>query len=190
VIEAARQLFAERGIDRTSMDAIARLSGVSKATIYKHWSDKDGLCLEVMADLHGFEEALPDIDTGDLRADLLSVVGREPPAEFADARQRILPHFMAYASRHPEFGKAWRTRVLEPPRQQLVRIIERAIRRGDLSSDLDVDFAIGLLLGPPMYWYMRKQMAPATAAPPDRRLLVHVFVKALGTRAIGLPAVP
>ena len=38
------QLFSERGIDATSMDAIAETSGVSKATIYKHWQDKDALC--------------------------------------------------------------------------------------------------------------------------------------------------
>jgi AcrR family transcriptional regulator len=32
-------LFGERGIDAASMDAIAEKSGVSKATIYKHWQD-------------------------------------------------------------------------------------------------------------------------------------------------------
>ena len=39
VLDAAVQLFSERGIDATSMDAIAELSGVSKATIYMHWQD-------------------------------------------------------------------------------------------------------------------------------------------------------
>ena len=45
--------MAERGIESTSMDAIAEASGVSKATIYNHWADKEALLLEVMADLHG-----------------------------------------------------------------------------------------------------------------------------------------
>ena len=52
VLESATQLFAERGIDTTSVDAIAAASGVSKATIYKHWADKDALCLEVMQYVH------------------------------------------------------------------------------------------------------------------------------------------
>ncbi len=43
VLDAAVLLFSERGIDATSMDAIAETSGVSKATIYKHWQDKDEL---------------------------------------------------------------------------------------------------------------------------------------------------
>ncbi|HJY08747.1 MAG TPA: helix-turn-helix domain-containing protein, partial [Bryobacteraceae bacterium] len=49
VLDAALKLFSKRGIDSTSMDAIAGASGVSKATIYKHWPNKDALCLEVMA---------------------------------------------------------------------------------------------------------------------------------------------
>jgi AcrR family transcriptional regulator len=40
VLAAALELFCDRGIDATSMDAIAETSGVSKATIYKHWPDK------------------------------------------------------------------------------------------------------------------------------------------------------
>ena len=60
------ELFAERGIDATSMDAIAEASGVSKATIYKHWPDKDALCLEVMGYLHGLDEEPPVFDSGEL----------------------------------------------------------------------------------------------------------------------------
>lgn len=185
VIDAARDLFAEHGIDRTSMDAIARLSGVSKATIYNHWPDKDALCLAVMAELHGLDESLEDVDTGDLRQDLLAVAGRRPPDEFANARQRILPHFMAHASKNPAFGHAWRARVLEPPREQVVRVIRRAIARGELPADLNLDFAVGLLLGPPMYWYMRRQIIPASPGPSDfdPEWLVNVFMRALSVPA-------
>ena len=102
-----------------------------------------------MAELHGFAAELPDVDSGDLRMDLLAVMGRHPPDEYADVRARILPHFMAYAARNPDFGKAWRTIVLEPPRTQLTRALRRAIRRGELPAALNLDFAIGLLQGPP-----------------------------------------
>ena len=40
--------MAERGVEGSSMDAIAEASGVSKATIYKHWADKDALLLEMV----------------------------------------------------------------------------------------------------------------------------------------------
>ena len=48
-LEGGAQLIAERGIEGASMDAIARLSGVSKATLYKHWSSKEKLCLEAIS---------------------------------------------------------------------------------------------------------------------------------------------
>ena len=43
VVHAAIRLFAKQGIDATSMDSIADTSGVSKATIYKHWEDSKTL---------------------------------------------------------------------------------------------------------------------------------------------------
>lgn len=188
VIAAAVDLFAERGIDTTSMDAIAAASGVSKATIYKHWPDKDALALEVMAELHGFESELPDTNSGQLREDLLAVMGRTPPQEYATARQQILPHFMAYAARSPAFGSAWRKRVLEPARAQLVRAIERAIDRGELPRTVNIDFALGLLQGPPMYWYLRKQTVGGNIPTGfDAAWVVDAFLRAQGFL---LPAQP
>jgi len=179
-MEAARSLFAEQGIDATSMDAIAASSGVSKATIYQHWRSKDALCLELMAELHGFDESLPDVDSGDLRTDLLAVMARHPPDEYAEVRTRILPHFMAYAASHADFGHAWRTRVLEPPRAQLMRALKRAIRRGELPAALNLDFAVGLLQGPPLYWFIRKQVVHDGPIGFDPELLVDAFLRSQG----------
>jgi AcrR family transcriptional regulator len=55
-------MFADQGIDSTSMDAIASAFGVSKATIYKHWPEKDKLALEVLSYLHGIDEESPTFD--------------------------------------------------------------------------------------------------------------------------------
>ena len=72
VLATAAELFAERGIDATSVDSIAAASRVSKATIYKHWVDKEALCLEVMVHVHRLDEGPPEIDSGDLKADLIA----------------------------------------------------------------------------------------------------------------------
>jgi AcrR family transcriptional regulator len=179
VLDAALDLFAERGIDATSMDAIADASGVSKATIYKHWPDKDALCLEVLARLHGRDDAPPDVDTGLLRSDLVAVLSYEPPPRHATARARMMPHLMAHAARNPAFGKAWRARVLDPPRQQLTRILERGIERGQLSPHVNIDLAMALLLGPMMYVRVHKLV---NARVPDRLVeqIVSAFLKSYG----------
>ena len=156
VLNAASRLFAERGIDGTSMDAIAEESRVSKATIYKHWPDKDALCLEVLARIHGYDEQPAYRHTADLRADLLEVLGREPPEAFADIRSRITPHLVSYGARNPAFGKAWRIQVLEPPRSHLAELLKRAVARGALPRTLNADVAIAMLLGPIFFRHIMK----------------------------------
>ncbi len=147
VLEASIALFAERGIDATSMDAICEASGVSKATVYKHWPDKDALCMEVLTHLHGLDEPMPVFDSGDIRADLIAQLRYEPAADRREMRSRLLPHLMAYAAGHREFGDQWRGRVIERPRKQLRRILERGIRDGALSPDTDIEVGMALLLG-------------------------------------------
>jgi AcrR family transcriptional regulator len=177
VLDAAAKLFADRGLDATSMDAIAETSGVSKATIYKHWQDKDALCLEVMARMHGRDaDLLPDFESGDLRVDLVAVLSQQPPSEYAGLRQRIMPHLIAYSARNPQFGHAWRTRVLNPPRQQIARILERAVTRGLLPAWLSIDLGVALLFGPLFYRYVLK-LADMDKPDAMREQIVDAFLR-------------
>lgn len=154
VIHAALALFGERGIEATSMDAIARASGVSKATIYKHWADKETLLMEVMCHVHGLDEERVVIDSGDVARDIAAVLSRRPPGELDEVRSRMTPAFIAYSAVHPEFGAAWRHRVMDPPRQDLKRILQRGIQQGLFRPDLDMDVAVALMLGPLLYWHI------------------------------------
>ena len=43
IIETARTLFAQNGFERTTLDAIAEISGVTKMTIYSHFKSKEEL---------------------------------------------------------------------------------------------------------------------------------------------------
>src|ERR1700759_3438503 len=95
VLMAAVELFSERGIEATSMDSIAEASGVSKATIYKHWPDKDSLCLEVMGYLHGVDEEPPISASGVFRSDLIAQLQYQPAADRKTLRERIAPHMIA-----------------------------------------------------------------------------------------------
>jgi AcrR family transcriptional regulator len=151
VLTAAVDLFSERGIDATSMDAIAEASGVSKATIYKHWPDKDRLVLEVMGYLHGLDEEPPEFNSGDFRADLIAQLQYQPAADRRAMREKMMPHMIAHASGNPVLGAAWRARVVEPARVALANLIRRGAKRGILRSGIDPEVGIALLLGPMMY---------------------------------------
>jgi AcrR family transcriptional regulator len=187
VLDAALKLFAERGIDATSMDAIAEASSVSKATIYKHWPHKDALCLEVMARVHGRDAEPPDFDSGNLRDDLIAVLGHQPPEKHTELRTRLMPHLLAYGVRNPAFGKAWRARVLEPPRIQLTRVLERGIAAGYLPRTLNIDLAIGMLFGPMMYAHVQT-LVDREPPPGIRERVVDAFLKSYGVESAEPPS--
>ncbi|BAV50916.1 Transcriptional regulator, TetR family [Mesorhizobium loti] len=49
IVNAAADLIYERGVDRTSLDEVMAVSGVSKSQLYHYFADKDALVLEVIA---------------------------------------------------------------------------------------------------------------------------------------------
>jgi AcrR family transcriptional regulator len=186
VLKAAADLFAERGIDATSMDAIAEASGVSKATIYKHWPDKDALALEVMAHLFGLDEELPVFDSGDFRADLITQLQYEPAPERKALREKMTPHLIAYALRNQVFGMAWRARAIEPARVAFTNLIRRGEKRGFLKRGIDPEVGIALLLGPMLYgkFFLVKKLGRK----PPENLEVYTadaFLALFGTAALG-----
>jgi AcrR family transcriptional regulator len=170
VLHAALVLFGERGIDATSMDAISQASGVSKATIYNHWTDKEALLLEMMLWANGLTGEPKDVDTGDICRDIATILTRRPPGRFEKARERIMPSLVAYSATHAEFGMQWRHSVMEPPRECLRRVLRRGVQRGQLVPSLDVEIALALLLGPMLYSHVfLREKRPA---PPELGVLV------------------
>src|SRR5689334_7858273 len=117
MLDAALTLIAERGIEATSMEAIAEAAGVSKATIYSHWKDKDALLLDVLAEVHNVHTR-PAFATGHTRRNLVAVLAYRPEQN-ANMRERIMPHFLAYARRNPALFQAFREMVIEPPRTEI-----------------------------------------------------------------------
>ncbi len=177
VLDSALELVAERGIETTSMDAIAAHSGVSKATIYKHWKDKEALLLEMLAAVNGLSDR-PRFDSGNVRADMVAVLAYRP-RENTQMRERIMPHLVAYSATNFNFGLSWRNMVMEPPRRELRHLLRAGIEKGELAPGIDEDVALALLLGPMMYWYIflrRTEDAPKDLA----AAVVDCFWRAFG----------
>lgn len=51
ITRAASEMFLAEGFDRASLDQIAQRAGVSKQTIYSHFTDKEALFLAICAEL-------------------------------------------------------------------------------------------------------------------------------------------
>jgi AcrR family transcriptional regulator len=70
---AALKVLAEVGYRGLTMDEVAMVAGVSKATIYRRWPSKVDLLVSVI-DVAS-DATLVEVDTGSLRDDLVALLG-------------------------------------------------------------------------------------------------------------------
>ena len=157
-LDAALKLIGERGVENVSMDAIAEESGVSKATIYNHWENKEALCLDAITRAHAH---LPPLGSGDPKRELAAFLRGLARMDKPPGLVAIMPKIAGYAATHPAFRNAWRDRVEEPRRARVRELIERAVREGQLRPEADFDLAYHMLFGPLMYHRFSGAETPA-----------------------------
>jgi TetR/AcrR family transcriptional repressor of mexJK operon len=119
-LAAAARLFIERGYDATSMDAVAAEAGVSKLTVYNHFTDKEKLFREAVVFVA--EKYLPhevfEPDPDDSIRDQLLGIGRALSALVHSPESQAVHRMMAADARlsgelGPAFYEAGPRRVLD-----------------------------------------------------------------------------
>jgi AcrR family transcriptional regulator len=75
ILLAAMELLSEVGYDRMTVEAVAERAKASKATVYRRWSGKAELVATAVRRYAGTTLTPPE-PTGDLRTDLVALLGR------------------------------------------------------------------------------------------------------------------
>ena len=71
IVRAARELYEERGIDRTSVTDIARRAGMTRSLFYHYFTHKDDVTTAILdAYVQGFVEAVRQWDEKRVRGDV------------------------------------------------------------------------------------------------------------------------
>jgi AcrR family transcriptional regulator len=147
ILRAASELLLEHGLQTISMDAVAERAGASKATIYRWWPSKELLALDAL-----FSDWAPSAgasyDTGSLSGDLLALTRPWARKLAAKPYGPVIAALVTSAHSDPGFAEVYRTRFLEPRRDPARVIFNRAIERGEIPADTDVEVALDLLYGP------------------------------------------
>ena len=147
IIDAAVSVLADRGPAGFTVDEVASRARCGKATIYRRWPTRAALLLDTAQRL-GLEP--PSVDTGGVRGDmiaLLTVLGtkmRSTPAG------RILPGVIAEAAVEPEMGSVLAAFIADR-RVRPREVLQRAVGRGELPPDTDVELLLDVLGGTVMY---------------------------------------
>ncbi len=146
ILDAARDLLSEEGFADLKLEHVAARAGVGKATIYRRWGSKEGLAQELLSGL-----AAPHIevaDTGDTRQELLAAVLNPMRAVTQTPFGPVIRALLSQIAVNPTLGDPFRATVVQARRDEIGRVIERGIGRGDLRPDADKDVATELLVGP------------------------------------------
>jgi AcrR family transcriptional regulator len=143
ILDATLALLSEVGFSALTVEGVATRAGVGKATIYRRWPSKVPLVMEAVAHLPGLE----DVDTGDLAGDLKTMLRGYLQLFHSTPLASVLPSLAAERSHNTTLGELFDP-VMRGRRQPLVRVLERAVARGELPPDLDLELAADLIVGP------------------------------------------
>jgi AcrR family transcriptional regulator len=148
ILEAALAEYAAHGLEGMSVDAVAARAGVSKATIYRRYPSK--VELVVAAAFEIAEDKAPKPDTGSLRGDITASLTNlcrllEDPVLGAATRMLLTD-----ALRNEELARM-HTDFVHKRREGTIAALQRAIARGELRDDVDLDIAIDTLAAPVFY---------------------------------------
>jgi AcrR family transcriptional regulator len=145
--------LAAVGYGRLSIEAVARRAGVGKTAVYRRWSSKLDMVVEMVSAAAGPALRLPD--AGSLRADVELVLTMAARALRHPLASQIIPDLLAEAARSPQIAQTLQTVLRDQQRGVSAGLIERAIGRGEIAAAgaPDPDIATDLLVGP-LYWHV------------------------------------
>lgn len=172
VLHAVDDLLVEVGFARLTMEGIAARAGVGKQTVYRWWPSKVDILLEALGD--DLVEELSPPDSGELRKDLcahLAAIASFLTTADAGAVFRTL---LGQAQHDPDLARHLREVHLRAQHARDRLPLERAVARGELSSEVDLDSAVEHLVGPIHY---RVLVTGAPVPPEFTNGLVERFLR-------------
>jgi AcrR family transcriptional regulator len=173
ILTATLELMEEKPLDEVTAEAIAQRAGVSKATIYKWWPNKNRVALDAF--LSRSRTEIPSSDTGsalrDFTAQLVAAA-----RFYTSSGGRILRQFIAAGQSDPEFLALYREQFLRPRRQAVRALWERGVARGQIRPDLDAELVIDLIFGPMFY---RLLVGHGSLADADAEVIVTAVFQGL-----------
>jgi TetR/AcrR family transcriptional regulator, mexJK operon transcriptional repressor len=138
ILDAATTVFLRNGYLGTSMDEIAALAGVSKQTVYKHFTDKETLFTEIVtttveeAGDPALGESL-ELEDGDLETSLQELARRLLAGALQPKVLQLRRLVIGEVGRFPELGRAFYESGFGRTVAALAPALEQLAARGALN---------------------------------------------------------
>ena len=183
ILDAALEVLAETGYDGMTIDMVAGRAKAGKATLYRRWASKSELVLDAVACMKSTDVDLASPpDTGTLRGDLVALV-KTPTIRESERKLKVMAGIVSMIARDPELAAAAQEALVEPRAAANRIIFQRAIDRGEIPADVDIDRLC--LIGPAMVAYRTLMLRK----PVDREFMIgnidRIILPAAGVRSPG-----
>lgn len=142
VFEATLELLQEQGYDALSFAAIAKRAGVNKTSLYRRWKSKEQLVLNVV---ENHVQDFPLSDTGTLRSDLIHLIQSMFTFNQSAVGQAFIQ--MITVSTNVSSIGTYPKDYWQRSYSHLRPLFDRAIARGELSPQTDLQLLFEMLLG-------------------------------------------
>jgi TetR/AcrR family transcriptional regulator len=190
LLDAALELFVERGFAATRSEDVAARAGVSKGTLYLYYPSKEELLKAVVrenlgaliregADLAGGFEG----DTPQLLALLMHTwwerIGDTPASG-------IFKIILTEMGNFPDFARFYMDEVIEPGRALFTRVLQRGIDAGELRP-VELFEVVHLLIFPTLMMCLHRHSVgpchlPSRELDPHRFIDIHIDTVVNGLR--------
>jgi len=158
ILQAAEDVFVEKGYYNASMDEIAARVGIAKGTLYLHFACKEDMVAALLKrKLQAFKEKIESLvnEEGTAR-DKLAAILRIMYTDVLSSHYRLVLSFY-HSSEMPPLLREKRAEVSDLFSQiatQISRLIEEGKATGDFDSSIPTEVTVSIffsLLPPPTY---------------------------------------
>lgn len=129
---AVKELLEEVGYRALTIEGVALKAGVAKTSIYRRWPSKAEMVFDLM--LHSSAELPAMDDRGSLTGDIEALSARVVALVAGPLGRSIFPGLIADIAADVALMQRFRATFVTDGRDQIARVLERSVLRGDLAD--------------------------------------------------------
>jgi TetR/AcrR family transcriptional regulator len=180
LLDAALELFVEKGFAATRSEEVAARAGVSKGTLFLYFQSKEELFKAVVRENisgrfpewnHAFQSF--EGSSADMVRDCLLLWWERVGTSKASGLAKLI---MSEARNFPDLAAFCQQELVQPCQSLICRILQRGVDRGEF-RDVDVPYAAYTIMGA-MVFLMNMRHSLGACLPPDQQLVPERYVAA------------
>lgn len=159
LLDAALELFVEKGYAGTRVEEVAKLAGVSKGTLFLYFASKEDLFKAVVREnisgrFHEWNAEFESFqgNSADLLRYCMTAWWQRIGSTKASGITKLM---ISEAQNFPELAAFYEHEVIEPGKVLISRVLQRGVDRGEFRA-IDMKYGVYVVLAPMVFLAMWK----------------------------------